>query len=141
MAGQIHGQSHLFGNECSNDMSNSLPVVLQIGLTNAIPCGYENQKCISVTLSKAHSSGNDLNPGICIVKKKQPPSYASQQRPNYASKQRPNNASQQRQNFTSKERPNNASEQRRNNASQQRPNYAPQQHWHRITKQYNNIAK
>jgi hypothetical protein len=98
---------------------------LQIGLTNAIPCGYENQKCISVTLSKAHSSGNDLNPGICIVKKKQRPSYASQQRPNYASKQRPNNAS----------------EQRRNNASQQRPNYAPQQHWHRITKQYNNIAK
>jgi hypothetical protein len=98
-------------------MSKSLPVVLQIGLANAIPCGYENQKCISVTLSKAHSSGNDLNPGICIAKKKQSPSYASQQRPNYASKQRSNNASQQRQ------------------------NYASQQHWHRITKQYNNIAK
>lgn len=69
LAGEIHEQSHLLGNECSNDMSKSLPVVLQIGLANAIPCGYENQKCISVTLSKAHSSGNDLNPGICIAKK------------------------------------------------------------------------
>lgn len=58
VTGQIRRQSYVFGNECSSDTLNSQPAVLQIGLANAIPCEYENQKSISVTLSNGHSSGN-----------------------------------------------------------------------------------